>query len=146
MDEAEDWTAILSCGHPQHTRHKPPFENRPWVVSQEGRNSMIGHSLNCVRCDEFEIPPTFAKFNVTPEFTENTLPAGLKSNHKTSEGIWGKIIVLEGKLLYHIVMKNSSVELTPEHPGIIVPELVHYVEPVGQVRFLIEFYKSIASD
>lgn len=46
--------AILSCGHPQHIRHNPPWTNRPWVLTEEGRNSMLGKTLNCVRCDEME--------------------------------------------------------------------------------------------
>ncbi|MFB8831117.1 DUF3565 domain-containing protein [Azotobacter sp. CWF10] len=23
--------AVLSCGHTQHLRHQPPWQNRPWV-------------------------------------------------------------------------------------------------------------------
>ncbi|MEX2525405.1 MAG: DUF3565 domain-containing protein [Gammaproteobacteria bacterium] len=51
LDEYGDWTAILSCGHPQHVRHNPPFSNRPWVITEAGRNSKIGEQLDCVRCD-----------------------------------------------------------------------------------------------
>lgn len=51
-DEKQDWTAVLECGHRQHTRHRPPFEQRPWVISEEGRQSRIGFMLNCVVCDE----------------------------------------------------------------------------------------------
>jgi hypothetical protein len=51
-DEHDDWVAELACGHFQHVRHKPPFFNRPWVESQEGRKRMLGEVLNCVKCDE----------------------------------------------------------------------------------------------
>jgi len=50
-DDAGDWTAILKCGHPQHVRHQPPFINRPWVMTEEGRRGALGALLNCVRCD-----------------------------------------------------------------------------------------------
>ena len=50
-DEEDDWVAELYCGHNQHVRHRPPFVNRPWVVSESGRESMLGHPLDCVKCD-----------------------------------------------------------------------------------------------
>ena len=52
QDEEQHWVARLSCGHNQHVRHDPPWSNRDWVVSEEGRNSMLGYQLNCVKCDE----------------------------------------------------------------------------------------------
>ncbi len=52
----DDWVAQLQCGHFQHVRHKPPFINRPWVISVSGRFSMIGHNLNCKKCDLGEPP------------------------------------------------------------------------------------------
>lgn len=51
-DEQEDWVAELECHHGQHVRHQPPFVNRPWVVTLEGRNGKLGEVLNCVKCDE----------------------------------------------------------------------------------------------
>ena len=53
-DEENDWLAELRCGHVQHVRDKPPFINRPWVTTEQGRNSMIGHQLNCKKCDSAE--------------------------------------------------------------------------------------------
>ena len=50
-DEFNDWVAVLQCGHFQHVRHNPPFINRPWVESISGRNAMLGHQLNCKKCD-----------------------------------------------------------------------------------------------
>lgn len=55
-DEAGDWVAELDCGHGQHVRHKPPFFNRPWTCTPQGRRSMLGHKLNCVRCDAGQPP------------------------------------------------------------------------------------------
>ncbi|MDO6564281.1 DUF3565 domain-containing protein [Amphritea sp. 1_MG-2023] len=51
LDEENDWVAELQCGHFQHVRHKPPFINRPWVVTPEGRASMLGVTLKCKKCD-----------------------------------------------------------------------------------------------
>lgn len=50
LDSENDWVAELSCGHFQHVRHNPPFINRPWVITQSGRNNMIGYKLCCIKC------------------------------------------------------------------------------------------------
>ena len=53
-DEENDWVAQLLCGHFQHVRNNPPFINRPWVTTQAGRCAMLGHELNCKKCDSGE--------------------------------------------------------------------------------------------
>lgn len=51
QDELHDWVAELSCGHFQHVRHNPPWVNRPWVVTEAGRSSMLGYQLKCKKCE-----------------------------------------------------------------------------------------------
>ncbi|HEV8539792.1 MAG TPA: DUF3565 domain-containing protein [Nitrospiraceae bacterium] len=51
QDEQGDWVADLACGHGQHVRHQPPFSNRSWVLSEEGRRRHLGHLLDCKKCD-----------------------------------------------------------------------------------------------
>ena len=50
-DDEGDWVADLKCGHTQHVRHDPPWQLRPWVVTEEGRNDHLGMELNCKECD-----------------------------------------------------------------------------------------------
>lgn len=50
-DEHGDWVADLECGHTQHVRHDPPWQLRPWVMTDEGRKDHIGMKLNCLKCD-----------------------------------------------------------------------------------------------
>ena len=52
QDEANDWVAELECGHYQHIRHNPPWINRVWAITPQGRKSKLGHQLNCKKCDE----------------------------------------------------------------------------------------------
>lgn len=52
LDEDSQWVANLSCGHTQHVRHDPPWQNRPWTQTDEGRESMLGHRLPCRLCLE----------------------------------------------------------------------------------------------
>ncbi len=51
-DEHGDWVAVLECGHTQHVRHNPPWINRPWVISPQGRAQTLGTTLNCKACDK----------------------------------------------------------------------------------------------
>ena len=134
--------AILSCGHAQHVRHNPPFINRPWVASEQGRSSMIGKMLNCVRCDKFELPEGFVPYKRTSVFTEETLPDALRKDHSTKTGVWGKIVVEEGKLRYRVASLNADTELSAHKAGIVLPEVLHNVEPLGTVRFFVEFYRA----
>jgi tellurite methyltransferase len=70
LDEYGDWVAFLSCGHKQHVRHRPPFEERPWVISKLGRSEKLGEPLDCIRCDRFEMPDNFKVYRKTGEFNE----------------------------------------------------------------------------
>ena len=45
------FVAMLECGHEQHVRHRPPFVERPWVLTAEGRQSKIGQLIECRACD-----------------------------------------------------------------------------------------------
>ena len=51
LDQQGDWVADLECGHTRHVRHTPPWTNREWVLSEEGRSRFIGHKLRCVKCE-----------------------------------------------------------------------------------------------
>lgn len=52
QDDEGHWVARLACGHNQHVRHLPPWQNRPWVISAEGRSAQLGSELACKKCDE----------------------------------------------------------------------------------------------
>ena len=64
-DAENDWVAELLCGHFQHVRHNPPFVNRPWVLNEDQRNSMLGSELNCNKCDLGEPKDNLANFENT---------------------------------------------------------------------------------
>ena len=52
QDQHRDWVADLECGHNQHVRHNPPWHNRPWIVTPEGRSAYLGRELPCKKCAE----------------------------------------------------------------------------------------------
>lgn len=91
------------------------------------------------------VPAHVKSYARTAEFTEQTVPPGLLKAHTTKAGSWGLIHVLEGRLTYRITDPRhapSEVVLTPEGgPAVIEPTVVHEVEPVGSVRFYVEFLR-----
>lgn len=91
-----------------------------------------------------EIPPGYEATRRTPEFTEATVPDKLRAAHSTAEGVWALIHVTEGRLRYRVVdpAEPSEVVLEPDAPpGVIKPAQLHEVEPLGAVRFSVEFYR-----
>ena len=40
-DEVGDCVATLECGPGRHMRHMPPREDRPWVLTREGRQRQV---------------------------------------------------------------------------------------------------------
>ena len=142
-DELGDWVADLDCGHGQHVRHRPPFVNRPWVVSDAGRTAMLGTVLDCVRCDRMEWPDGLVAYRRTPEFDETTMPMGLRSEHATRRGTWARIHVVSGELRYLVGPPiGRSFRVDAMSSAIVVPEVPHRVEPVGPVRFFVEFSRA----
>ena len=60
-DEEQHWVAELECGHGQHVRHDPPWTNRAWVQTSEGRAKALGAVLNCVKCDAGAPPDDYSQ-------------------------------------------------------------------------------------
>ena len=52
QDEIQHWVADLACGHTQHVRHDPPWQERPWVITEQGRQQKMGYELDCVDCEK----------------------------------------------------------------------------------------------
>lgn len=50
QDPHGDWVADLECGHGLHVRHHPPWQERPWVITTEGRKAYLGRELACRKC------------------------------------------------------------------------------------------------
>ena len=88
------------------------------------------------------LPRDAVAYQRTPEFDETSLPAGLRRRHTTKPGVWGRIRVLEGSLRYRILEPAlEECVLSPSRPGVVEPGVPHEVEPIGAVRFFVEFLR-----
>lgn len=79
-------------------------------------------------------------YKSTPVFDENTLPAGLRKEHRTKAGVWGVIRILQGELKYRVLDPISETILDPDHPGLVLPDQPHLVEPSAPMQMMVEFY------
>jgi ferredoxin len=69
------------------------------------------------------------------------MPAGLRSAHHLSRGTWGRIVVFQGQLRF--VARTNPVTDVVVQPGCaqaIPPDIDHQVQPLGPVRFSIDFF------
>ena len=102
--------------------------------------------MTASRAPATRLPDGLVSYRRTPEFTEASVPAGLTRAHSTKDGVWAAIHVLDGELRYRILdERRERVEflLGPGlPPGIVEPTILHEVEPVGPVRFQVEFFSA----
>lgn len=92
------------------------------------------------------LPEGLTAYKRTPIFDQDSLPAGLRREHRTKPGVWALIHVLEGRLLYRILDPLGERELSPGAPGVVRPEQPHEVAPLGPVRFFVEFHAAHAPE
>ncbi|WP_426022852.1 DUF1971 domain-containing protein [Brevundimonas sp. PWP3-1b1] len=65
-------------------------------------------------------------------FSRNRLRSGLPAR--------SAIRIHEGAVIYTIVGSNEERRLTPDQPGLVLPEQLHFVTPDGPMRMQVEFY------
>jgi tellurite resistance-related uncharacterized protein len=139
QDDLGDWVAALACEHNQHMRHRPPWELRAWVTTGEGRLDKLGEAIDCPLCDQIVMPLDATEYKRTATFTEETLPAALRADHRTKAGTWGLIVVEAGALEYHV--RGRVHHLEPGRSGLVEPERAHHIIPLGTVRVHVEFWR-----
>jgi tellurite resistance-related uncharacterized protein len=140
QDDDGDWVAELSCLHSQHVRHRPPFQERPWVVSEAGRAERIGTPLDCPLCDRMELPVGLHVVRTAGPFDERTLPDGLRRTHLVGARTWGVLRVLEGAVGFAIETTPPFDErLAAGHEQPIPPQVAHVLRVDGPVRLEVDF-------
>lgn len=141
QDEDGDWVAELSCLHNQHVRHRPPFQERPWVVDEAGRAARLGAELDCLRCDRAELPDGLTLTRTAGPFDAGTIPAGLRRDHRVAEGVWGCLCVQRGSVRFSMNTEPPlDARLQAGDRQAIPPGVPHALTVEGPVRLAVEFY------
>ncbi len=144
-DEKGDWVAELSCWHRQHVRHLPPFQERQWVLSAEGRASHVGSPIECGPCDRAELPDGLSMLAQAGPWDQDSVPAGLRKAHLTPAGRWGRLCVAEGGLSFQFYPEADPPgavvgDLQAGSVQIIPPAVPHQVILTGPARLHLEFW------
>lgn len=140
-EHGEVWIAALDCGHRRHVRHRPPQSSYPWLTTEAGRAAKLGAPLECTRCAASELPDGASVYKTTAEFDEHTLPAGLRREHTTRGGVWGRAEVLAGTMRFVMPALGIDREVIAGEHAIIPPELEHHVEPRPGLRMRVAFLR-----
>jgi len=80
-------------------------------------------------------------YKKTPIFNAKNVPKAILEKHNTKEGVWGKLIVIKGRIKFLDLEKESEVILETGEFQIIEPTKWHKVVLIDDVEFFIEFYK-----
>jgi tellurite resistance-related uncharacterized protein len=143
QDDAGDWVAQLDCLHRQHVRHNPPFRSAPWVLDDLARSQHVGTVLDCPLCDRAELPDDVEVVRATETWDERTMPAGLRRAHRVARGTWARLQVEVGELRFRAHTEPAIDIIVGAHSSQAIPPGVeHEIEPLGPVRFLVEFLGS----
>lgn len=85
---------------------------------------------------------TLTPYASSPVFDEQSLPDKLRNDHRTKDGTWGLLRVMEGEVQLIFTDPRREVLVTPGMPAPIAPLATHYVVPLGKMSMQVEFYWS----
>jgi tellurite resistance-related uncharacterized protein len=107
-------------------------------IAESFKLALGSRTLQGIRWEGVSITRRVA--SATPVFDGTTLPAALRREHRTKDGVWGVIRVLEDEVRLVISDGSGDTILTPGCPGLVLPQQTHHVEPLGKILMQVEFY------
>ena len=80
-------------------------------------------------------------YKITPVFDLHSLPAAIRNEHRTKEGVWGLLRVLEGEVRLIFTNPPRTITVTADQPAPIPPAATHHVATDQPMRMQVEFYR-----
>ena len=88
------------------------------------------------------LPDDASVFKTTAVFDEHTVPPALLRHHRTKEGVWGRVVVVDGEVTFRQLEPTvSETVLTAGLVQIVAPGLPHEVQLSPGARFYVEFQR-----
>lgn len=90
-----------------------------------------------------KLPPTVTEYRRTRVFTDQDVPAALTRDHDTKPGVWGRLEVQQGAVVYRVLEGEHAGEYRVEAgaSAVITPATRHRVELIGPVMFQVVFLR-----
>jgi tellurite resistance-related uncharacterized protein len=92
------------------------------------------------------LPDGLIRSGGTPEFTQDTIPAGLRAAHALARGRWGLLQVLAGDLVFVDETTGVEEQISAPDTRAIAPEMQHHVRVSGPVVCRIDFYRAAVEE
>lgn len=144
QDTKGDWVAELACLHNQHVRHKPPFQDRPWVMTESGRASHLDSKIECPLCDRAELPEGLHVTRTAGPFDSESLPPALLREHRVPEGTWGLVRVEQGAVVAELATDPPiTVRLGPGDRQPLPPDVAHHLDADGPFVVAVDFMQPL---
>lgn len=88
------------------------------------------------------LPEGLVLTRTTDAFDQETVPAGLLRAHRVAEGVWGRLVVREGRVGFVFEDAPDAMTLVGAGEDIVIPpSREHHVEIVSDCSFVVEFYR-----
>jgi tellurite resistance-related uncharacterized protein len=88
------------------------------------------------------LPDGLVLTRTTDVFDDGSVPAGLLRAHRVADGVWGRLLVHEGSLVFRFEDGDQPLRAGAGEWIVIPPARPHHVELVGPVRFAVEFHRA----
>lgn len=145
--ERESASAIvvrMVCGHRRHVRHRPPLEDHAWVLDDASVRGRVSADIECGRCANLEAPTGLEPYHRTPIFGRDDIPAGLRREHRTKAGVWGRLAVEQGwATLQFATLDGRTTRAEAGESIAIPPDLTHVLVTSDDVKLYIEFARPL---
>lgn len=88
------------------------------------------------------LPADVALVRTTPTFDNDSVPAGLLRAHQVAEGVWGRLVVHTGSLLFRFEdAPDEPIRISSGQTQTIPPKRPHHLELDEPVTFAVEFHR-----
>ncbi len=87
------------------------------------------------------LPDGLEHVRTTPQFTAESVPAGLRAALPVAPGVWGVLVVAQGHVDFVMEASGATRRVGAGERQVIPPQQEHHVEPGPDARFAVQFHR-----
>ena len=111
------------------------------------RDDRVGSDIDCPLCDRTELPAGLHTVRTAGPFDADSVPAGLRAQHRVADATWGMLRVIDGSVVIRLDTQPATVRRLCAGDEQAIPPLVqHRLEIDAPVTLVVDFLvRSVAS-